>query len=601
MTPKKILIAILLCLMFNTCKKTEDHNSVVITADKLANILTVENKAIEVYGNALATTHDSVFAINTLGQWLLDQPDVKEAYYWSTAMVEIHFQNGLNSFIAFVKGDASGHHFQRGAGGGGNLKRFGSSSATAKVEIRNNKVLILNPFLSEFYGNTYPKKPQFEGGVEEMDVTVLNDNQVTYSVLNTLNDYGLVFLNTHGFPNGFVLSRLFDVPVGDSITNWTREQVLDALVNEGNIPVEKFESSELILDMLARIDGYTLAEKTAIFLVSEKFIRNSSLNMEGAVVFGNYCHSGYTASGPTTNNMPEAWRSKGVSAYYGYAFPNGSSSLVWETFATAMEDTLIRSLVHNGDTTGVAHLANNKTKLFDNTTFPDNPADLKLLVQRGMMFQPVVGVGSLEFTQFFDKNYLYEKCGDTLTDARDGQKYSTVCIGDQLWMAENLNWAGAGRCYDDNLANCDTYGRMYQWGEANHDSTSTNNPSGIQGVCLAGWHMPSENEWGELIDYLGGRLVAGGKMKSTNLLWSQPNEGATNSSGFSAFPGGYMDSSLVTGALDYKGIGSTAIFWSSTEEDDLESYRRSLRYDWNEVAVGSISRIRWMSVRCVKD
>ncbi len=98
-------------------------------------------------------------------------------------------------------------------------------------------------------------------------------------------------------------------------------------------------------------------------------------------------------------------------------------------------------------------------------------------------------------------------CGDTLNDTRDGQNYNTVQIGDQCWMAENLNVGtmidGSDDqtqqtpeviekyCYDNNTANCDTYGGLYQWNEMMHYTTQ----EGAQGICPAGWHVPTDGEW----------------------------------------------------------------------------------------------------------
>jgi len=141
----------------------------------------------------------------------------------------------------------------------------------------------------------------------------------------------------------------------------------------------------------------------------------------------------------------------------------------------------------------------------------------------------------------------------TFTDPRDDQTYTTIDIGSQTWFAENLNYnTGDGNnnswCYDNNGSNCDIYGRLYTWEAA----TS---------ACPDGWHLPSDDEWTTLIDFLGGEDVAGGKMKETGTThWNSPNAGATNSSGFTALPGGYR--STNGGFYDR---GSFGIWWSATE------------------------------------
>ena len=131
--------------------------------------------------------------------------------------------------------------------------------------------------------------------------------------------------------------------------------------------------------------------------------------------------------------------------------------------------------------------------------------------------------------------------GDEWFDVRDGQSYNTVQIGDQIWMAENLRatkfndgtdiplvtkgktWDGLrsrAYCWYDNVETTykNTYGALYTWPAAmNGAASSSSNPSDVQGVCPVGWHLPSKTEWDELINYLGGSSVAGGKLKEAGL------------------------------------------------------------------------------------
>jgi len=144
----------------------------------------------------------------------------------------------------------------------------------------------------------------------------------------------------------------------------------------------------------------------------------------------------------------------------------------------------------------------------------------------------------------FDENAVWQ-CGSPIIDNRDEKLYATAQIGEQCWMAENLN-VGARingvnnqtdnstiekYCYNNIDANCDIYGGLYQWDEM-MGYTST---QGVQGICptTGGWHLPTDADYNLLIDFLGGATVAGGKMKSTgNLgagtgLWP-PNSNGTN-------------------------------------------------------------------------
>lgn len=211
----------------------------------------------------------------------------------------------------------------------------------------------------------------------------------------------------------------------------------------------------------------------------------------------------------------------------------------------------------------------------------------------------------------------------TFTDARDGNVYKTVTIGNQVWMAENLKYlpsvvgpfTGSETTpyyyvygYDGTnvtdakaTANYATYGVLYNWPAAMAGSaSSTANPSGVQGVCPAGWHLPSNAEWTELYHYLGG-FVSGGKLKETGTRhWDSPNKGATNETGFAALPGGLRSHAY------YSGIGWSGYWWSSTHTDynnNHGAYLWCLEYDSGAVENRSYSNSDnyGLSVRCVRD
>ena len=195
---------------------------------------------------------------------------------------------------------------------------------------------------------------------------------------------------------------------------------------------------------------------------------------------------------------------------------------------------------------------------------------------------------------------------DTITDARDGQEYRIVKIGNQWWMAENLratiyadgiplvDGTGVGEIYndyttkymfvfDDIESNADTYGRLYTWAAVmNGSSSSASNPSGVQGVCPNGWHLPSKSEWNELIDLFGGASIAGGKLKEAgNSHWKYSNVGATNESGFTGLPSGYRNDNG-----NFYGLGSYGTFRSSTSETSSTAMCMTLRTENTEAYSG---------------
>ena len=176
-------------------------------------------------------------------------------------------------------------------------------------------------------------------------------------------------------------------------------------------------------------------------------------------------------------------------------------------------------------------------------------------------------------------------CPPTITDSRDFKVYPTVQIGSQCWLKKNMNYqTGNSWCYDSNFTACDAYGRLYDWETA-------------LGVCPSGWHLPSDEEWLVLTDFLGGDPVAGGKMKEAGYWhWSKPNTGATNSSGFYALPGGAR---RTDGGFSY--LGTHAYFWSSSQYDATYAWYRYLYFSNDDVGRINVFKTVGMSVRCVQD
>ena|SRR5690554_6868095 len=180
----------------------------------------------------------------------------------------------------------------------------------------------------------------------------------------------------------------------------------------------------------------------------------------------------------------------------------------------------------------------------------------------------------------------------SFTDSRDGKVYQTVTIGNQVWMAENLAFepnSGNYWAYDNDDANVKTYGYLYDWETACD-------------VCPDGWHLPSDDEWTELTDYLGGANIAGDKLKATGTieagtgLWYDPNTGATNETGFTALPGGYR---YLHGAFD--NVGGNGSWWSATEDGTPYALYRYMYYDYSYVSRSYSTKVLGFSVRCLRD
>ena len=173
---------------------------------------------------------------------------------------------------------------------------------------------------------------------------------------------------------------------------------------------------------------------------------------------------------------------------------------------------------------------------------------------------------------------------ETFKDSRDNKEYRIKKIGGQIWMAENLNYGGTnnniGRYYDDNPDNGKKYGRLYTWEQA------------IE-ACPVGWHLPTNEEWQALINFIGGDNIAGAKLKSK----SDWKIGGTDDFLFSALPGGLRFSSNGK----FYNIGYKGVWWSATKINNTKIYSRGIDYDGIYVFKGKDDKDNLLSVRYIKD
>jgi len=174
-----------------------------------------------------------------------------------------------------------------------------------------------------------------------------------------------------------------------------------------------------------------------------------------------------------------------------------------------------------------------------------------------------------------------------LTDNRDGKKYKIVTIGNQIWMAENLSYNVKGsKCYNNNFANCQQYGRLYNWNSA-------------MKACPRGWHLPSDAEWATLITMVGGKEIGGKFLKATS-GWNDGFPGTTGNGtdayGFLALPGGYGDSDG-----SFSSVGSFGVWWSSSDVSASNAYIWTMSHIMAYVGPLSPDKSRLNSVRCVQD
>ena len=223
----------------------------------------------------------------------------------------------------------------------------------------------------------------------------------------------------------------------------------------------------------------------------------------------------------------------------------------------------------------------------------------------------------------------------TVTDI-DGNVYNTVQVGNQCWMRENLRTTryadgttipmgstysltepyryapGSNQSNEENMVNVPRYGYLYNWPAVMHGASGSEaNPSGVQGICPTGWHVPSDAEWTQLTNYVGSQSQYQCNGNSANIAkalasttgWSSSTTTCTvgndlstnNATGFSALPAG------CNSVGNYYNFGNDASIWSATENGGYDAYVRGLGFSYAFVHRGNYGKRDGFSVRCVRD
>ena len=278
------------------------------------------------------------------------------------------------------------------------------------------------------------------------------------------------------------------------------------------------------------------------------------------------------------------------------------------------------------DGSGIGEFTSNITNLSSNTTF--------YIRAYATLNTNITLYGNQES---FTTRFGGDPCPNaaTLTDY-DGHVYHTVQIGNQCWMKENLrtthyangmsiNWSHNTssmtpyRYYpDNNISNIDTYGYLYNWAAVMHGAaSSTSNPSGVQGICPNGWHVPSDAEWTQMANYVSSiddficgnetTFIAKALAETTNWPINNSNDclignnmSTNNATGFSALPAGRCTLASF-GLCEYVDFGYQATFWSTTSASGDGSWGRYLSSDNCQFNASGYGNYSGLSVRCVKD
>jgi len=200
---------------------------------------------------------------------------------------------------------------------------------------------------------------------------------------------------------------------------------------------------------------------------------------------------------------------------------------------------------------------------------------------------------------------------DSIIDSRDGHVYKTVKIGNQVWMAENLNFETENSyCYGDTTTTCDEYGRYYNWAAA-MDAAGMYSSNGkdcgdnkrcaptypVRGVCPEGFHLPDSTEWNTLIAEVGGKPDASTKLKSLKGWYNDGEVAGTDDYGFSAAPAGGRNDGSAFNREDFE-----AYFWSASEDAFSSAKLMNLHYIAHMSSfVWSYPKKNFFNIRCVND
>lgn len=223
-------------------------------------------------------------------------------------------------------------------------------------------------------------------------------------------------------------------------------------------------------------------------------------------------------------------------------------------------------------------------------------------------------------TEYLNQDILDTNGYGELLDTRNNKVYRTIVIGNQTWMAQNLNYVTQNSfadnevsswCYENNSENCSKYGRMYNWNAAvgkTDDECGYKQVcgvgEGVQGVCPDGWHVPSSTEWQNLFDAVGGMENAGTALKSKK-GWAPPMVGLDGNGeddfGFAVLPGGDYNIS------QFYGEGTYTQFWSSSEVGSEYVFGPDYAYNYlfysthSNVVVDNYDKFFAFYIRCVKN
>jgi uncharacterized protein (TIGR02145 family) len=586
-----LTISIAFLLFWNSCKKPDPIDTPPPGVNPTNEILLFESyQMMESARERFIQIGDSMDiappeALYYTSLWAQNQVGVDDAFSLDSAHLIIQMTSGYESTLSLHEIGLDGLNVYRGGGSGtgtGKLSEFTGSSCSN--EIVNKKVLLYAAYEHKFYAaNEFQTRvvDKIENSDVDVEVFVLKNQECTVDAMLTFDEYGLVILDTHGDISGILTGITFTLDSAD-IPNSVDEylamigekigpQHIPSVIN-ANIEVSYAFEYDPQLQIQEQWDKYKskLGIRYSVELTS-KGVRELMPDLSGTIVFANACYSGWTATewtignGTHTRKHPDpikpAWMTKNPLTFYGYEAANDGVSYKApnDKFCKPNEDTLIQSLFYDEDSTGNAHLADGSGSALV-LEFPWN--------------NDIAGNnnhGPLQFRQYASPQWCYGSCGDTLLDMRDMEVYQIVCIGEQVWMAENLRYNAPGSAIANNDPSLlPTYGRYYDYPtvSAGQGMSPGNQPSTIHGICPDGWHIPNAYEWEQMKAAIGfpnnNELAV--RLKSPD-DWDQDpdiNHPFRNATGFNALPSDMAYKTISNGDVDYFPSYSNFLMWLSS-------------------------------------
>ena len=498
---KKVILfflVIISILIFNTCKKDKEEIPANKQEEQLFESFQLLNRAydkmIEIGVSKNLNPREAMYETML---FLKTQSGIEKVEFFDSTYLYIYSTGGYVSTLRINEIDNNGLSVYRGGpSGSSKLMKAGGGSSSNLIE--NKKVLLFAANRDDFYTssefqNRVVNKIQFSPA--DVTVTTKINDECTPEIIETFDQYGLVILDAHGVIDGFQTGLGFSIRKTDiPSTIDSFRQVLQSKIGFKNYTslIEKrirtdisFIYDPLKLNQTFWDQNKAKMEQNYSVEVTSKGIRELIPDLSNTVIFANNCYSGFNATSYLTHKFDDpvqpAWLSKNPIALYAYeAERAGLSYKAPNEFCKQNEDTLIRSLFYDMDSTGMAHLYS-EVKIGEFPWIRD-------------LFR--YDEGPLKFKQYGHPDYSYFECEPFYIDSRDQSKYETFCTKSQIWFAQNLRYNAPGSLSPDgNAANILKYGRLY-----NYDILSKGqgialpDAKGVQGICPDGWRIPSRKD-----------------------------------------------------------------------------------------------------------